>query len=51
MAGVFVVRGWKHFKPINSFNIGLFVAASVALTGAYFTSTWLLNDLQFFYCI
>ena len=51
MAGVFVVRGWKHVKPINSFNIGLFAAASVAVTGAYFTSTWLLNDLQFFYCI
>ena len=51
MAGVFVVRGWKHVKPINSFNIGLFAAASVAVIGAYITSTWLLNDLQFFYCI
>ena len=51
MAGVLVVRGWKHVKPINSFNIGLFAAASVAVIGAYITSTWLLNDLQFFYCI
>jgi len=48
--GVFVVRGWKHVKPINSFNIGLFVTAAVALTGAYFTSIWLLNDIRIFYC-
>jgi K(+)-stimulated pyrophosphate-energized sodium pump len=50
MAGVFVVRGWKHVKPINSFNIGLFAAAIVAVAGAYFTSVWLFNDLQIFYC-
>ena len=50
MVGIAVVRGWKHVKPINSFNIGLFAAATVAVVGAYFASTWLFDDLLFFYC-
>jgi K(+)-stimulated pyrophosphate-energized sodium pump len=48
--GVFVVRGWKHLKPITSFNIGLFTAAAIAIAGAYVASIWLLNDVRFFYC-
>jgi len=50
MVGVFVVRGWKHVKPITSFNIGLFAAAAVATAGAYITSVFLLNDLRIFFC-
>ena len=48
--GIFVVRGWKHVKPINSFNIGLLITASVAVAGAYLTSVCLLNDIRIFYC-
>jgi len=47
--GVSVVRGWKTTRPITSFNIGLFVAAAVAIVGAYFSSVWLLNDIRIFY--
>jgi len=50
MVGVFFVRGWKHIRPITSFNIGLLVAAAVAVVGAYVTSVYLLNDLRIFYC-
>ncbi len=50
MLGVFVVRGWRHVRPITSFNIGLFVAAAVAIIGAYITSVFLLNDLRIFFC-
>ncbi len=50
IVGVFAVRGWKHVKPINSFNVGLLTAAAIAVIGAYITSTSLLNDLRFFYC-
>jgi K(+)-stimulated pyrophosphate-energized sodium pump len=50
MVGVFVVRGWKHVRPITSFNTGLLVAAAVAVVGAYVTSVYLLNDLRIFYC-
>ena len=50
MVGVFVVRGWKHVRPITSFNIGLFAAAAVAIAGAYITSVFLLNDLRIFFC-
>jgi len=50
IVGVFVVRGWKHVRPINSFNVGLFSVAILAAAGAYFTSIWLFNDLQFFFC-
>jgi K(+)-stimulated pyrophosphate-energized sodium pump len=50
LVGVSVVRGWKHVKPINSFNVGLFAAAAVAVIGGYFASTWLFGDLLFFYC-
>jgi K(+)-stimulated pyrophosphate-energized sodium pump len=48
--GVFVVRGWKHVKPINSFNVGLLTAAAIAIIGAYITSIYLLNDIRIFYC-
>jgi K(+)-stimulated pyrophosphate-energized sodium pump len=48
--GVAVVRGWKHVRPINSFNVGLLTAASIAIIGAYITSIWLLNDIRIFYC-
>ena len=50
VVGVFVVRGWKHVKPINSFNIGLLTAAAIAIVGAYITCIWLLNDIRIFYC-
>ena len=50
LVGVFFVRGWKHIRPITSFNIGLLVAAAVAVVGAYVTSVFLLNDLRIFYC-
>ena len=50
MVGVFFARGWKHIRPITSFNIGLLVAAAVAVVGAYVTSVYLLNDLRIFYC-
>jgi K(+)-stimulated pyrophosphate-energized sodium pump len=50
LVGVSVVRGWKHVKPINSFNVGLFAAAVVAVIGAFFASTMLFDDFLFFYC-
>ena len=50
IVGVFVVRGWKNVRPINSFNLGLFTAAGVAIAGSYFVSVWLLNDVRIFYC-
>ena len=50
LVGISVVRGWKHVKPINSFNIGLFAAGAVAVTGAYFASIWLFDNLLLFYC-
>ena len=50
MFGVFVVRGWKHVRPITSFNVGLFATAAVATAGAYITSVFLLNDLRIFFC-
>ncbi len=48
--GIFIVRGWKNFKPITSFNIGLFSTSAVAIVGAYFASIWILNDIRIFYC-
>src|SRR4030042_805974 len=50
IVGVFVVRGWRHVRPITSFNIGLFTVAAIAIVGAYFVSIWLLNDIRIFYC-
>ena len=49
--GISVVRGWKHIRPITSFNIGLFLAVSIAIAGAYFASVWLLNDIRIFFCV
>lgn len=48
--GIFMVRGWKNFRPITSFNIGLFSTSAVAITGSYFASIWILNDIRMFYC-
>ena len=48
--GIFMVRGWKNFRPITSFNIGLFSTSAVAITGSYFASIWILNDVRMFYC-
>ena len=48
--GIFMVRGWKNFKPITSFNIGLFSTSAVAIAGSYFASIWILNDVRMFYC-
>ena len=48
--GAFVVRGWKHVKPITSFNLGLFASAAVAVAGAYFASVFILNDWRIFFC-
>lgn len=48
--GIFMVRGWKNFKPITSFNIGLFSTSAVAIAGSYFASIWILNDFRMFYC-
>lgn len=50
LVGVFVVRGWKNVKPINSFNIGLFAAAALAVAGSYVVSVYLLNNMLIFYC-
>jgi K(+)-stimulated pyrophosphate-energized sodium pump len=50
IVGVFVVRGWKHVRPITSFNIGLITAAAIAIAGSYVASIWLLNDVRIFYC-
>ncbi|HEX9261946.1 MAG TPA: sodium-translocating pyrophosphatase, partial [Candidatus Bathyarchaeia archaeon] len=50
MVAVFVVRGWKNIKPINSFNIGLVAAVAVSIVGAYAASVWLFNNLLIFYC-
>jgi len=48
--GIFMVRGWKNFRPITSFNIGLFSTSAVAIAGSYFASIWILNDIRMFYC-
>jgi len=48
--GIFMVRGWKNFRPITSFNIGLFSTSAVAIAGSYFASIWILNDVRMFYC-
>ena len=48
--GIFMVRGWKNFRPITSFNIGLFSTSAVAIVGSYFASIWILNDVRMFYC-
>jgi K(+)-stimulated pyrophosphate-energized sodium pump len=50
IVGTFIVRGWKRIRPIMSFNLGLFVAAAIAIVGAYISSAWLLGDIRIFYC-
>jgi len=51
VVGVFVIRGWKKIRPIVSFNIALVITALVCATGAYISTTVLLNDITMFYAV
>jgi len=49
--GVFVTRGWRKFRPILSFNLGLLATALVCVVGAFISSLVLLNNVTVFYAV
>jgi len=49
IVGVFMVRGWRNFKPATSFNVGLVAQGFVCAVGSYMSAMWLLNDVTMFY--
>ncbi len=50
LAGIFSIRRWKR-SGIFSVNVGIFLAGAVNVLGFYLISTFLMNDLRFFYCL
>jgi K(+)-stimulated pyrophosphate-energized sodium pump len=50
LIGLFSIRRWVK-NNITSLNISLFIAGTVSIFGFYFLSTWLMNDIRFFYCL
>jgi K(+)-stimulated pyrophosphate-energized sodium pump len=49
--GMLAVRGWKGISPINSVNIGLISTGIFSLITFYFLATWIMHDINLFYCL
>jgi len=51
IVGIAFTRQWGKLKPIMCFNVGLFVAAGLAIVGAFGVSLYILGDIRVFYAV